>query len=704
MTFSRTLLVEFQIAGVWTDVTQYVLQTVAVKITRGRADEAARVQPTKCTLAFNDGPTGADGDLSPTNPLGQWFGKIGRNTPIRVSIAGQLRFYGEVADWRPSWDLSHKFRVVTVTAAGIRRRLEQGTASLTSALRRYVEAHGPVGYWPLNDGELSTEGAPVAGLYPLREDGGQAVPQGWGKGRLAGWLEPGVERVLSAGTDSFLWAPLDPSTFVDRFAVDFELNTKVTADQGSYVGVGPTPLAGDPNVWQLSLSPVGVLDVWYPTLGAAGYSSSVTYTDGQPHHVRFQVVKSGSNALYTVWIDGVQVVNDSVAAPVVAPLYVQLGIWSTGATTDSNPSHAHLAVWHTIPTIADTVRAALGYRAEKAGRRVERLCAEEGLSFAVAGDLDDTAAMGPQALDTLVALFDQCAAADMGLVLETRVSQAVAYRTGHNLLGQTPQVTLDYAAQQVAPPFEPVEDDQAVRNRVTVKRRDGGEFTAELITGALSTQAPPDGVGVYDTRVTLVLDSDAKARDAAWWLVHLGTVDEPRFPTATVNFAAPAIAVGTTDADVLDIDLGDLLVVANLDAAHVYDDVRLIVHGYTETLRDTFGHSIIFNCAPASAYDVLTVDDATLGRVALDGQTVNTSASSSAGSLSVATTAGKPLLTTDAADLPMRIKVAGAVLDVTSVTGAASPQTCTTTLVNGVVKTLAAGSPVELLSRHVVAY
>ncbi|MEU8473767.1 hypothetical protein [Streptomyces hygroscopicus] len=55
-----------------------------VTITRGRADEAARTDPARCQLGLNN----KDGRYSPRNPMSPYYGLIGRNTPLRVSVAG----------------------------------------------------------------------------------------------------------------------------------------------------------------------------------------------------------------------------------------------------------------------------------------------------------------------------------------------------------------------------------------------------------------------------------------------------------------------------------------------------------------------------------------------------------------------------------------------------------------------------------------
>ncbi|MCD0450761.1 hypothetical protein LO762_16410 [Actinocorallia sp. API 0066] len=68
----------------WTDVTGWVREDTPVEIGgRGRTSEqSATLEPTSLTLTLDN----RDGRFSPRNPRGPWYGQIGRNTPIRVSV------------------------------------------------------------------------------------------------------------------------------------------------------------------------------------------------------------------------------------------------------------------------------------------------------------------------------------------------------------------------------------------------------------------------------------------------------------------------------------------------------------------------------------------------------------------------------------------------------------------------------------------
>lgn len=83
--------------------------------------------------------------------------------------------------------------------------------------------------------------------------------------------------------------------------------------------------------------------------------------------------------------------------------------------------------------------------------------------------------------------------------------------------------------------IEPIDDDQALTNDVVAKRVDGSEFRVTQETGPLSVSDQPLGVGRYETSVDLNTMYDVQPRDHAGWRVHLGTWDEARYPTVTVD-------------------------------------------------------------------------------------------------------------------------------------------------------------------------
>lgn len=65
----------------WTDVSTRWLLNEKITITEGRGDWGTRVDTGTCRITFRN-----NGDFSQFNPAGQWYGLLGRDTPLRVRL------------------------------------------------------------------------------------------------------------------------------------------------------------------------------------------------------------------------------------------------------------------------------------------------------------------------------------------------------------------------------------------------------------------------------------------------------------------------------------------------------------------------------------------------------------------------------------------------------------------------------------------
>lgn len=176
--------IELLINGSWVDITGYAYQRSNIVITRGRPNEttAGTSVPVSMSLTLNN----RDGSFSSRNPLGQFYGFIGLNTQIRLSIStwaedgtpySGYRFWGVVSEWPPSWDPTGTDVYVNIVANGVLRRLAQG-APLRSALYRYITglANAPLSYWPGEDGSSATSLASgVSGGFPMTWTGSPSL-------------------------------------------------------------------------------------------------------------------------------------------------------------------------------------------------------------------------------------------------------------------------------------------------------------------------------------------------------------------------------------------------------------------------------------------------------------------------------------------------------------------------------------------------
>ncbi|MFP3986872.1 carbohydrate binding domain-containing protein [Streptomyces sp. E11-3] len=159
-----------------------------------------------------------------------------------------------------------------------------------------------------------------------------------------------------------------------------------------------------------------------------------------------------------------------------------------------------------------------------------------------------------------------------------------------------PLLALDYTTD-IVPPMEPTDDDQLTVNDVTATREGGGEERVAKASGPLSVQAPPDGVGPYPDQVTVEVADDEDLASQAGWRVHLGTVDEQRFPAISVDLGrSPELidAVATQD-------VGDALTIDQTPSWLPPDGIDQIIEGYTETLN-ALTWDWQANCSPGSPW------------------------------------------------------------------------------------------------------
>jgi hypothetical protein len=165
-----------------------------------------------------------------------------------------------------------------------------------------------------------------------------------------------------------------------------------------------------------------------------------------------------------------------------------------------------------------------------------------------------------------------------------------------------------------------------------------------------------------------------------------------------VNLERPPIASSSTKTDgVVSVDHGDLITVTGLPAWMPPDTVRQYTVGQTETLG-VYDYEISFVCTPTiPAGSTGLYDDGTT-RYAPSGSTLTSGITSTGLSISITTAAGNPLWTTNVADFPMDIRIAGEVLTLSAISGTTSPQTGTvsTRSVNGVVKAQSAGAAIDI--------
>jgi hypothetical protein len=619
-----------------------------------------------------------------------------------------VRFLGEISAWPTRWDASGGDVYVPVQAGGIMRRLGQGASPLDSTLRRRIpSADHLLGYWPLEDGQNSTQAASgLPGGTPAAATG-----LSWASDSSLG----GSSALPVVGSDGALMTATVAATTATGWHVEcvYKLPT-LPASLTAILRVRVTGAAIHEAVVSASTSAIRIeaFDSSGASLAHFDFTTAKAIADfaGQWNRLIVTVADDGGGtcrviaawpsiadstwwAAMTTCTSGLGRVPSVVGpwSPALAGLAVgHLAVFDVHATWDGT----NLTFGTTIYDNADS-----GFDGETATGRVTRLCSEESIPLAFPYGLAGTAGMGPQRPGAVLDLLEEAADADVGVLYEARDSIALAYRPRVTLYNQTPALALDYTARgEVAPPLEPTEDDTQTRNDITVSRPSGSSARAVLDAGALSVQAPPLGVGRYTTSQTANVQSDTQLPDLAGWLLHLGTTDEPRYPQVTVNLAAGPWLRG----DACAVDLGDLITISNPPVWLPPGDIRAMVQGYTEILG-VFDWTIAYNCTPGSPWTVAVLEDDVLGRCDTDGSELAADADANDTTISVAVTAG-PLWTTAADQYPFDLRVGGEIVTATACSGSSSPQTFTVTrAVNGIVRGWDAGTDVRLANPMTLA-
>ncbi|WP_062441243.1 hypothetical protein [Herbidospora daliensis] len=596
----------------------------------------------------------------------------------------RTRFVGEIPAWPSEWDVTGNDVWVDMTAAGIGRRLGQGQSALSSTLRRGLTAATstvpPVAYWPCEDSERAESISSGVGGLPMSIAG---TPN------LAGFSGFLASDPIPVMGDACFYGRIAAYAITGQTQVRWLL---AVPSGGATVGQPIIRFITTGSIvrWELVYGTGGSLRLfgYSPDGGATVDSGAISYAvNGQLLRITIGLTQSGGNVNWEFAtmsaVTGAGFVTSGTANSQTVGRVTT--IWAAPDRGLTNTAIGHISLQTSVTSIYDLADETRGWLREPAGSRIARLCAENGITAAVTGT---GTLMGEQLPATLSTLIQDAADADHGVLTELRTQLGYGYGVRQGRYNQPVSLALDYAQGHISPPFKPLDDDSELTNDVTVSRSSGGSARAEKTSGPNSVLAPPLGAGRYDAPVTLNLARDLHCADQAGWLLHLGAWDEARYPTLTIDLGANPDLIE----EVAALDSGDRITIANLPPWLPPGLADLIIDGYSETI-DSFRWLWTANLSPARPWDVALYGT---GRYGTAGSQLNSSATSSATSLSVATTSG-PRWTTDAGEMPFDIVIGGERMTVTAISGTSSPQTFTVTRsVNGVVKAHGSAAPVEL--------
>ncbi len=607
------------------------------------------------------------------------------------------RFIGEVTDWPVSWEAGGHDVTVTITASGLSRRLNQGAQPLRgSYYRGLTSTVAPIaniiGYWPFEDGQHSSVVASaLSGVGPARVVGSPN---------------------FAADSESFACSGALPQlTTGAAFAGTLPNHTATSAIQVFLLVAVPAGGVASPQriVAFRTNGNAYRLDVELQTNGSLtchGYlpDNSVAFTlgptgfavNGTAFRLGLQVEDSGSDVVVTLSTlepgDSVGEFTSATWSSVQAPRATDWVIAPDGGMDGC--TIGHLSFQNVVDTIWAFSALLSAYDPEPAGRRIERLCGEEGIAFAGFGDLDDSELLGPQRSGvTLPELLAAAAEADSGQMLELRDSPtaSLAYRNRVSLYRARRTVWVGYADPNglVAGELVPLTDDATLRNDVTVSRDNGSSFRLEQDSGPLSVAT----VGRYLESVQLNVHGDTQLPDLAGWRLHLGSaLDEPRWPTVTWDLSRAGEAGAENLAELVALDLGQKIVVDSLPTYLPADGVNALAVQLVEVLGP-WCWDVVATTVPAKVFNV-----AVFGQEDSRYSGVGTVLS---GSLTTTATSVGITCPHDVRwghnDGDFIVLIGGEAMQVTVVTGSTVSQTLTVVRsINGVVKAHSAGESVEL--------
>lgn len=677
--------------GIFSTYTPYLGRIYAVQVRDGIGGTAV------VDLNFDDENTGT---REFTDGTGKTFTVIGARAQIQH---GSVRFYGEVSSFPQDWDSTGKDVWISTSANGLISRLTQGATPLRSPIYRYLsDLSGLTGYWPMeDDGNATVAGNVVSGGYSAQVRNAsfgyeETLPASEGVITLGGDgpLVRGVARQTTSGSVAGFLAyfkfPDEPLSETPLFTV-----TATTSNIKKWIfSVSATSyiLRGYNFDNDVIVEGAGTYD---PAFGPAQWSA-----------LYLEVSDNGSNLKVDVIFHNVGRNNFGVLPDFPKTFsgtsvgrFTEWKAQGVGALQDVQIAHVATVKSHVSFVTNTFAFVSNGYSGERAGVRFQRLCEEENIDYYVIGSPSDTEAVGVQTTAELMDLMDELAQLDGGMVFDAREDLALVFRTRRSFENQ-PGLVLNYGAtNDLSGKFVPVDDDQLLRNDVTVKRPAGSFARSVLSEGRLSTQRPPDGVGRYDTAVTLNAASDLRLPFLADRLLAFGTMDDLRYPSVEIELARKPFrdeATGKWFYAQL-TELGDRIDVVNISPEFLPpDSARMHVQGYRETLKNReWGFS--WNTSPYILYDSGTVvtNGSTGGRRAdADRSTLDEDLTTSETLIDVDTDGQN--WTTNDDHFPFDIVIGGEVMRVTDISGSGVQTFTVERSINGIVKEHSSGASVHV--------
>lgn len=621
----------------------------------------------------------------------------------------QARFWGRLTTIPMSWDATKRDVRTSYAASGLFNRLLRDASLNSPIYRNFIQYSTLAGYWPLEDASGATRASAARGNAGIIQgtvtfqgestlpgsDGAVVLADGNSKLRLGGAvvavtgtavltfyfrcaaLPAGDTILLSANTTSGQQYRVYVGAATYRFDVVNNSDGSVVDTASAAFGTGASPL----NQWigmQITLRTSGANVNWINSWHGVGTSTFYTTNVG--------------GKLYAGSVGRFNSVSISPGSAIANTAFAHVSLMTGQPESLVSTNFANIS------------NAWIG---ETAAARIIRLMGEEGYVVDNYGETASTEAMGAQTITQLLTLLQECQQVDGGVLTELRDAEGAVYKSRVYLEGRS-AVTLSHTLSHLAVTPVVQTDDRGILNSVEVSRPGGGSATSVVTEGALSTAAPPLGVGRYGGSRSFNTRTDDRLESLAGLATLFGTWNEPRVPNLTVGLhRSELVNNATLTSSVITLDVGSRIILTGLPSFVAPDDLGLLVYGYTERLLNQMW-TIIYNTGPSGPYNTGLLNDAATTdaytpRLDATVSFLKNAITTTATSLVIATpTANRPWVNSvsNPTEFPFDIKVLGERITITaltagSVVGANQEQTATVTRsVNGIIKAHSANEPV----------
>lgn len=601
-----------------------------------------------------------------------------------------LEFTGSVVAWPIRWDKSANNSWAPITAAGILRRIRQGTYPIQSPLRRQLAGTANVtGYWPMEDGPDSRNfssvlPAQLAATYNgVTPAGASDLPGG------------GPAPTLDTATSLITMNTVKNNTGTGFSAMFFFKLGSNPSTKTKIARIRCNRGSG-PRIWDFSVSDT---TTWVEGVESDGtVLTSAVNAHGEDwtqwHAWQLETEFAGGSTMN--WAGIFHLVGSTSFGAQTGSFTGLIPLSANNLTLTGPQGSAFAHAWlgaNTLPFVDTTFSlVSSGYVGETAAARFARVCTEAGIPYILRPGTSER--MGAQREAGTLAVLESCVTADYGVMAER--GAGLEYIPREARWNAAVAMALTVAAGQIADAPEPTRDDQRLKNKWTVSRVGGGQ-------GVYQDDDDVAKHGTWEDSATINTMDDSVLVNHAGFRTALGIQQRLRWPNVPLDFSRNPDLLPAWRAR----GYGWRMTISTGKAQVAGNEPDLIVEGFTASL-DPDRWTVNLNCSQADAWKAAVTDDTgILGRA--DNEYCETTALVSSTTLAIPITTTVGSRWDNTAGLwsgGVDFYLDGERITVTSITNGADPaQTlnCSARGVGGYSASHPSGSKVRLWSPPITA-